>query len=279
MRECGAALDISQRVDSISGSFQPIVHLNESTIVGFHASGGKIQSVRIWDASGSNQQMRANKRSSIGSGLNLQLNLVSQLIDARSLSTEHDLHAILPQNLRHFFRDVGVFARQQLAGRLNDRHPTAETAEELSKLKPNVSTAKNEKVIRNRTKFHDRFVIEEPNAIEPFQLRPRGAGAGVDEQAIRGNGALSCILRSNLESLWPSETCLAHDQLEILGLRNAPFGPTSETRYDVPLALPNLLKVNGDGPRMHAVVGRTPRQIRHSSTRHHGLRRRASFID
>ena len=57
MRKCRATLDVSQRVDALSSSFELIVYFDEAAIVRLNPSCRKIKSVRVRHTASGNQQM------------------------------------------------------------------------------------------------------------------------------------------------------------------------------------------------------------------------------
>ena len=75
-------------------------------------------------------------------------------------------------------------AGEQLAGRLNDRHAAAETAEKLSKLETDVAAAEDQQVVGNGIQFHDGGVVQKWSAIQTIQPGTRGTGAGIDEDVL-----------------------------------------------------------------------------------------------
>src|SRR5207244_11772004 len=113
-----------------------------------------------------------------------QLNAPVNLTNINRSCVQQHLNPVLLQDLANFSRDVGVLTSQQLAGRLNNRHTTAEAPKQLSKLQTNVATAQDQQVIGNSIEFHDRGVVQSRNIIQAIQPRTRGPGAGIDKDVF-----------------------------------------------------------------------------------------------
>src|SRR6266478_1757853 len=118
--------------------------------------------------------------------LNLQPNTPVCLSDANHFGVQQDLNSILLKNLCDFFRDVGVFASEQLSTQLNNCHTAAKTPEELSKLHTDVAATHDQQVLGNRVELHNGHVVESRNVVQAIQFGPSRAGAGIDKDIFGG---------------------------------------------------------------------------------------------
>src|SRR5207237_10771055 len=116
-------------------------NFTQAAIVHVKPCSGKVQSVRARRSPGGDQQMRSGQSGRVAVLLNLQLNAPVNLSDMNRSCVQQDLSPVLLQDLANFSRDVGVLTSQQLAGRLNNRHTTAEAPKQLSKLQTYIATA------------------------------------------------------------------------------------------------------------------------------------------
>src|SRR5438552_1962038 len=114
---------------------------DEAAIIRFNPGRRKVQSVRVRRSPRGDQQMRTGQSGRSAVLLDLQLNAPVNLSDVNRSCLQQDLNPVLLQDLANFSRDVGVLTSQQLAGRLNNSHTTAEAPKQLSKLQTNVATA------------------------------------------------------------------------------------------------------------------------------------------
>src|SRR3981081_2323696 len=119
--------------------------------------------------------MRAGQSLRIALLLDLHSNGRARLANATYLGVQQDLNPVLLKNLGDFFRDVWVFAGEQLSAQLNNGHAAAKAPEELSKLHSDIAAAQYQQVLGNRIEFHDGDVVQSRNVVEAFQFGTRGA--------------------------------------------------------------------------------------------------------
>src|SRR5712692_4214718 len=131
----------------------------------------------------------------------------------------------------------------------------------------------------DRVQFHYRSAIQKWYVRKALQLRHRRARTSVDENAVRGKFALRSILHTHAHGFGGSETGFSEDQVEICRLFQSLLAAVAKTVDDSAFALPHPLHVNSNIARMHTVVLASTRKIRHTSARHHRLRRRAPLVD
>src|SRR3984893_14608582 len=176
-------LDVAECVHATSRSFEAIVHFDKPAIGRLNPSRRKLQRVRIRHAPCSHKQMRTgeDQSRSVALLLYLQSNVPVCLSNANHFGVQQDLNSILLKNLCDFFRDVGVFASEQLSTQLNNCHAAAETPEELSKLHTDVTATQYQQVLGNGIEFHDGYVVEGRNVVQAVQFGPGRAGTGIDK--------------------------------------------------------------------------------------------------
>src|ERR1700686_2794557 len=126
--------------------------------------------------------------------LHLQPNVPVRLPDANRSCVQQDLNSVLLKNLGDFFRDIRVFAGEQLSAQLNNCHAASEAPEELSKLHTNVATVQDQQMLGNSVEFHDGHVVQSRNVVQAIQFGLRRAGTGIDKDIFGGERALSAIV-------------------------------------------------------------------------------------
>src|ERR1700756_3365165 len=87
--------------------------------------------------------------------LNLKLKDAIGLANANCACIEKNHNSILLQDLCYFFRHVPILAFQQLTGRRDNGHATAETTKQLTKLESDVTAAKHQQVLGQSIELHD----------------------------------------------------------------------------------------------------------------------------
>src|SRR5258708_574337 len=134
-------------------------------------------------------------------------------------------------------------------------------------------------MIRKNIELQDGDVVEKGNCGQSIEFGARRAGAGVDEDLRRRDGALIAILRANDDCLRAAETCLPEDQLEVCSFLEPRLDAASKVLDNLALALANFPHLDADGTSVHAVVRAPARQVRDAPAGDHGLGRGASLID
>src|SRR3981081_2248241 len=130
--------------------------------------------------------MRAGQSLRFALLLDLHSNVRARLANATYLGVQQDLNPVLLKNLGDFFRDVWVFAGEQLSAQLNNRYPAAKAPEELSKLHADVAATQYQQVFGNRIELHDGHVVESRNVVQAIQFGPCRAGTGIDKDIFGG---------------------------------------------------------------------------------------------
>src|ERR1035438_392683 len=211
--------------------------------------------------------------------LDLQPNAPLRLAHAIRSRVQQDVNPVLPKYLGDFFRDVGVLAIEQLAGGLDDGHPTTEAAKHLPKLQADVAASKNQQMLRNRVQLHDGSAVKKGYGLQAVECRHRGTRTCVDEDLLRSECKLAAVFLPDEQRLSAGETGLAEDQLKICRLCNASLAASAKAVHDIALALPDTLHVDADVSGANAIISASPRQIRDAGAGDHGLRGSAPFID
>src|SRR5882757_5319501 len=134
-------------------------------------------------------------------------------------------------------------------------------------------------MLGDRIQFHDRSAIEEWYVRQPLELGHRRTRASIDENALCGKFALRSVLHTHAHGFGAGEASLPEDQVEICCLLQSLLAAIAKAVDDfaLPLAHPPHIDTNVSG--IYTIVLASPGKIRYAPTRHHGLRRRASFID
>src|SRR3984893_13326175 len=229
--------------------------------------------------------MRTNSRCRTSRLLVLETNVPIRLPDTTHSGVQQDLNPVLLKNLGDFFGDIRVFAGEQLSAPLNNRHAAAETPEELSKLRTDVATAQDQKMLGNSVEFHHGHVVQRRNVVQAIHFRPGGAGTGIDKDIFGGERALSAIVRADVNRRCTlrriTKPGLAENQLKIRSPFDARLAAVAKFVDNVALALANSSKIDTNIARagVHSIIGGAPCEIGDSSARPHRVRRSASVMD
>ena len=117
------------------------------------------------------------------------------------------------------------------------------------------------------------------NLVQSCNRRLRGAGAGVEKNLICREGERSAVIGTHGDGFWSREAALAEDQVHPLGPFDAALAAAAKHIDDIPLTLTDLGQVHRNRTGFDAVVCSAPVQVRDPRARHHGLGRRAAFVD
>src|SRR5579862_1726112 len=113
----------------------------------------------------------------------MQADCVALTFDTCGFCTEENINSIFAKDLLYLLRDIRIFTCEQLLSRLDDRHTASETAEQLAKLQPDISSTENEQMVRYGVEFHDGDIVESVHGFEAVKFGSRGASACVDEDS------------------------------------------------------------------------------------------------
>ncbi len=162
---------------------------------------------------------------------------------------------------------------------MHDGHAAAEPPKQLPEFQAHVAAAEHKQVLGNEVQFHDRRAIEKWHLLEALQLGHRWTRPGIDENTIRGKGALSTVLQADAHRLGAGEARFPEDQVEIGRLFQALLAAVAKTIDNVALALAHPLHIDANVAGLHTVILAPASEIRDPPAGHHRLRRRATFID
>ena len=187
--------------------------------------------------------------------------LAVRLAHAIRSRVQQDFDSVLLKYLGDFFRDVGIFAIEQLATGLDDGHATAEAAKHLPKLQADIAASENEQMFRNRVQLHDGSAVEKRYGLQAVECGHRRTRTRVDEDLVGGERSLAAVFQPDEQRLGAGETGVAEDQLDVGGLLNACLAGIAETLHDIALALPDPFHVDADVTGVNAIISTSPRQI------------------
>src|SRR6267378_3694806 len=197
--------------------------------------------------------------------LDLQSNAPVCLSDVNRFGVQQDLNPILLKNPGDFFRDIPVFAGEQLSTQLNNRYAAAKAPEELSKLHSNVAAAQDQQVLGHGVEFHDGHVVESRNVVQAIKVGSGRAGTGIDKDKLGGEDTMSAIVRTDFNRPWTSggtsEPGIAENQLEIRRLFDARLTAVAKFVDNVALALANFSKIDTNRPGVHSIISSPSREI------------------
>jgi hypothetical protein len=185
------------------------------------------------------------------------------------------LDAFAFEDRAYRLRHVVVLARDQSRRHLHHRDARAEAAKHLRELQADVTAADDQQVLGEGVELEHAAVVERSDLVEPFDGRPRGFGADVEEDLRRRKRAAVHVDRVRSD-----ETRVAADQLESVGTADPLRQVRARLLDDVVLA-----RLHGGHVDMHrriephAPFGRAPRHLRGARAGHPGLGRDAADVD
>jgi len=105
-----ASLDVTEGKDVFRGGFELFVYADKAAGVGGNCGGGKIQRVRVGNASGSDKEVRAFGFAGFSCGAECHRDAVARAGDFFDGGVEMNLEAVFPKYGGHSISDIFVFA-------------------------------------------------------------------------------------------------------------------------------------------------------------------------
>src|SRR5215210_3513289 len=211
--------------------------------------------------------------------VNRQLDLaVVASLDAQGLSLKQYPEAVLAHDISHRFGHVGVLAAHQPLAALHDRHLATEAPEHLGKFEPHVAAAQDQQVFGKLVQFHNRCRVQGGHAVQALYGWVGGPGPDVDEDVVGGQlEHLAVAVQADPKLLGTTKGGFTHQQVEALGLLDAPLIAAPKALHNVPLALAHLVHVDAYRAVLYTVVRRTAVKVGDLRTCHHRLGRGAAL--
>ena len=176
------------------GRAQLVVGLDEAACIGAHPGPLQLQPVGV-GATADGQQYGIGVEAPAlrhHRGLILALGAL-RFLEVRDLRAQHDLHATCFQNAAHLVGNVAVLARQKGVQRVDDRHFRAEGPVHEGKFQTDVATADDHHPPGMGLQRQHAGAVMDPGAVHARDLRHHRQAAGIDEDALRADGALPLL--------------------------------------------------------------------------------------
>ena len=175
-------------------------------------------------------------------------------------------------------RDIGILARKERLGPLDDRDPAAEPAEHLGELAADVAAAEDDEVFRQSVELLDRLAVQRPRLDEPGQRRQGRPGAGVDEHLVGGHFPHPAVPEPDFQGARPGEAGRTDQQRHPGAVEVGLVAPDHLGDHG-PLPIADPDRVSPVERHADAERGRPPGQFGHLGGLDHRLGRDAGDVD
>src|SRR5580698_8195529 len=150
----GASGAISDGPNTLGGRLQTLVHLHMAAVGRLHSRLFEANAVRIWRTSSGYEQVRA-LQGKFGSVARAEEPdpLAGVALDEGYFGIRHDGDTFIPAHFFQSLRGIFVFVVRESAVSVDQRHLGAETAEGLGKFESDITSAQNQKMLRDVIQF------------------------------------------------------------------------------------------------------------------------------
>src|SRR5690349_21457 len=122
--------------------------------------------------------------------------------DAFGIDAQIDAFAL--EDLAYRGRDVGILVMDDTRGDLDNSDLAAKATVHLGEFEPDIATADNHQMPRQKIDRHHRGVRQIGDLIEPRQLRRRRPRSDIDEDPLGGESSLV-----EFDLVWPAKARMA----------------------------------------------------------------------
>src|SRR5262249_6842782 len=178
------------------------------------------------------------------------------------LGAYQEFNLLTGENPLQLIGDVGILAAHEPRPVLDHSHAAAEAPIGLGQFEPHVAASEHDQMRWQIVKLERLDVRERASGLEPGHTRNRRVRAHVDEHAVADKHPRAAVVQMDLERLRGHEPAGAHDQLGTTRLEVAQVRVNLLIDHGT-LSITNGCHIDGDTPRLRAVLGAVAHQRRY----------------
>ena len=184
MSKGAAAVAVTQRPDARHIRLQLIVNNDVAAVIGRNAGLVETQVARVGDTPYRQKNVSTQYFRRTFVTLHVDGDTAIALCQRDTFRIQPDLYPLSLQNFAHGLGNIFVFTSNQARSHLYNRDFAAEAAIHLPKFQTNITSADDDKMLRQKIDVHHRRVREKWDIMDPRHLGNRGAPANVDENLV-----------------------------------------------------------------------------------------------